>query len=214
MIFCFLIDFLKFCLLSLKLDSQSSCSWLFCTGQFFVYLESSMGFTSEPGCQQDASPPPERNWFSLMTASQPTCPLLHLWNLGHLTGCSLKVASSIWSTVLLSLTILWCALSTLRSIRYISMPTLGANIQLLLDSASSQYLTSNFTACVHAHSVAQSCLTLWDPMDCSLPGSIVRGIILARILEWVVISFSRDFPDPGIKPMSPAAPALVLVNIL
>ena len=37
--------------------------------------------------------------------------------------------------------------------------------------------------------VAQSCLTLCDPMDCSLPGSIVRGIFQARILEWV--SFSR-----------------------
>ena len=34
-------------------------------------------------------------------------------------------------------------------------------------------------------------LTLWDPMDCSLPGSTVAGIIQARILEWVAISFSR-----------------------
>ena len=38
--------------------------------------------------------------------------------------------------------------------------------------------------------VARSCLTLWDPMDCSLPGSSVRGISQARILEWVAISFS------------------------
>ena len=40
-------------------------------------------------------------------------------------------------------------------------------------------------------SVAQLCLTLWDPMDCSPPGSSVHGIFQARILEWVAISFSR-----------------------
>ena len=39
--------------------------------------------------------------------------------------------------------------------------------------------------------VTQSCLTLCDPMDCSLPGSSVHGIFQARILEWVAISFSR-----------------------
>ena len=38
--------------------------------------------------------------------------------------------------------------------------------------------------------VAQSFLTLWDPKDCSLPGSSVHGILEARILEWVAISFS------------------------
>ena len=39
--------------------------------------------------------------------------------------------------------------------------------------------------------VAQSCLTLCDPMDCSLPGSSVHGILQGRILEWVAILFSR-----------------------
>ena len=38
--------------------------------------------------------------------------------------------------------------------------------------------------------VAQSCPTLRDPMDCSLPGSSVPGILQARVLEWVAISFS------------------------
>ena len=38
--------------------------------------------------------------------------------------------------------------------------------------------------------VAQSCLTLGDPMDCSLPGSSVHGIFQARVLEWVAIAFS------------------------
>ena len=44
---------------------------------------------------------------------------------------------------------------------------------------------------------AQSCLTLWDPMDYSLPGSSVHGILQARILEWVAIPFSRGFSNQG-----------------
>ena len=40
--------------------------------------------------------------------------------------------------------------------------------------------------------VAQSCLTLRDPMDCSLPGSSVHGILQARTLEWDSISFFRE----------------------
>ena len=39
--------------------------------------------------------------------------------------------------------------------------------------------------------VAQLCPTLCDPVDCSPPGSSVHGILQARILEWVAISFSR-----------------------
>ena len=40
--------------------------------------------------------------------------------------------------------------------------------------------------------VAQSCLTLSDPMDCSLPGSSVHGIFQARVLEWGAIAFSGN----------------------
>ena len=43
----------------------------------------------------------------------------------------------------------------------------------------------------HACSVAQSCPTLRDPMDCNPPGSSVHGILQARILEWVATSSSR-----------------------
>ena len=39
--------------------------------------------------------------------------------------------------------------------------------------------------------VIQSCSTLFDPVDCSLLGSSVHGILQARILEWVTISFSK-----------------------
>ena len=51
--------------------------------------------------------------------------------------------------------------------------------------------------------VAQSCPTVLDPMDCSLPGSSVHGILQARTLEWVAIPFA----NPGIKPRSPALQA-------
>ena len=40
--------------------------------------------------------------------------------------------------------------------------------------------------------VAQSCPTLGDPMDCSLPGSSIHGIFQARVLEWGAIAFSED----------------------
>ena len=43
--------------------------------------------------------------------------------------------------------------------------------------------------------VTQSCPTLCDPMDCSLPVSSVDGIFQARVLEWVAISFSTRQPS-------------------
>ena len=46
--------------------------------------------------------------------------------------------------------------------------------------------------------------TLCDPIDGSLPGSSVPGILQARILEWVVIPFSSGSSDPGIESRSPA----------
>ena len=49
--------------------------------------------------------------------------------------------------------------------------------------------------CVYVGS-SQSCLTLCDPKDCSLPGSSVHGILQARILEWVAIPFSRGSSQP------------------
>ena len=55
--------------------------------------------------------------------------------------------------------------------------------------------------------VTQSCLTLCDPMDCSPPGSSVRGILQATTLEWVVIPSPGDLPDPRIEPGSPALQA-------
>ena len=55
--------------------------------------------------------------------------------------------------------------------------------------------------------VTQSCPTLCKTHRCSPPISPVHGILQARILEWVVNSFSRSLPKPGIKPSSPALQA-------
>ena len=46
----------------------------------------------------------------------------------------------------------------------------------------------------------KSCLTLCNPMDYSLPGSSVHGILQARILEWVAFPPPGDLPNSGIKP--------------
>ena len=57
-----------------------------------------------------------------------------------------------------------------------------------------QWLSGKETACNEGESeseVAQSCPTLGDPMDCSLSGSSVPGILQARTLKWVAISFSN-----------------------
>ena len=64
---------------------------------------------------------------------------------------------------------------------------------------------SNTLLCV----CAQSCSALGIPMNCSRPDSFVHRIFQAGILEWVVISFLEDLPDPGIKPTFLSSPALV-----
>ena len=57
--------------------------------------------------------------------------------------------------------------------------------------------------------VAQSCLTLCDPMHCTLPGSSVpvHGILQAGILEWMAVLFSRGSSQPSDEPRSPALQA-------
>ena len=54
--------------------------------------------------------------------------------------------------------------------------------------------------------VALSCPTLSDPMDCSLPGSSVHGILQARVLEWGAIAFSRQEYWSGVPLPSPTNP--------
>ena len=67
----------------------------------------------------------------------------------------------------------------------------------LLDCVVTEETFSKSVQCL----VAQSCLTLCNPMDRSPPGSSVHGILQARILEWVAPS-PGDLPDPGIEPAS------------
>ena len=65
--------------------------------------------------------------------------------------------------------------------------------------------------CIHAESL-QSCLTLCDPMDCSLLGSSVHGILQARnySTNWSGLTCPSpgDLPNPGIEPESLPSPAL------
>ena len=71
-----------------------------------------------------------------------------------------------------------------------------------LDLLAVQHHNSvNWPCCVL---VAQSCPTLCNPMDCSLLGSSVHGVLQARILGWVAIPFSRGSSRSGIEPQSPA----------
>ena len=52
--------------------------------------------------------------------------------------------------------------------------------------------------------ITQSCPTLCDPTDCSLPGSSIHGIFQARILEWVAIFLLQEiFPTQGLNPGLP-----------
>ena len=55
--------------------------------------------------------------------------------------------------------------------------------------------------------IAQSCPTLSNPMDCSLPGSSIHGIFQARVLEWVAIAFANihttiyKITNKGLEPL-------------
>ena len=77
----------------------------------------------------------------------------------------------------------------------------------LMSSRSFLVMSLGFSLYEWVSEVAQLCLTLCDPMDCSLPGSSVHGIFQARVLEWGAISFSRGLHNPGSEPRSPALQA-------
>ena len=56
--------------------------------------------------------------------------------------------------------------------------------------AESEELKSLLMKVKRESEIAQSCPTLIDPMDCSLPGASIHGIFQARVLEWGAIAFS------------------------
>ena len=55
---------------------------------------------------------------------------------------------------------------------------------------------------------AQPCLTLCNPMHCSLPGCSVHEAFQARILKWAAASYSRDLPNPAMETASLSSPSL------
>ena len=71
----------------------------------------------------------------------------------------------------------------------------GLGVFKFVDDSNAQW---KFDAwCVYEErEVTQLCLTLCDPMGYSLPGSSIHGIVQARVLEWVAISFSRESSRP------------------
>ena len=79
---------------------------------------------------------------------------------------------------------------------------------LLLSTGFHPYFLKSILISTLRVCLAQLYLTLYDPTDCSPPGSSVHGTFQVRILEWVAISYTGDLPDPGIKPMSLVSPAL------
>ena len=72
-------------------------------------------------------------------------------------------------------------------------------------------LASHYPECMHAKSI-QSCPIFCDPTDYSSLGSSVHGIFQTRILEWVAMPSSGDFPDPGIEPRTSALQADSLLS--
>ena len=68
-------------------------------------------------------------------------------------------------------------------------------------------LEGKITPLVFSSSWSLILFSTWVSLDsvlsCSPPGSSVHGILQARKLDWVVISFSRDLPNPGTEPGSP-----------
>ena len=109
----------------------------------------------------------------------------------------------------------WCHITISSSVALFSscpqsLPASGSFPMSWLFASGGQSIgASAFTEIrVQAQSL-QSFPILWDPMDCSPPGSSAHGILQARILGWVAIFFSRkqlDLPDLGIKPGYPTLP--------
>ena len=86
--------------------------------------------------------------------------------------------------------------SSVSAIRVMSSAYLKLSIFLLAIlipacASSSPAFLMMYSAVAAASKSLQSCLTLYDPTDSCLPGSSVPGILKARILEWVAISFSN-----------------------
>ena len=94
----------------------------------------------------------------------------------------------------------WVVLSEISPINYNMIDnywafTFPSFFKFFFYKQSLVHIPSIPRACMHAM-LLQSCLTLCDPMDCSLPDSSVHGSLQARILEWVAMPFSRGSSWP------------------
>ena len=69
-------------------------------------------------------------------------------------------------------------------------------LETTLGKVTGDFVWTLFSTLLVISEVTQSCLTLCDPMDCSLPGSSIHGIFQARVLEWVAPAFSRGSSLP------------------
>ena len=77
-----------------------------------------------------------------------------------------------------------------------------------MEGRRNKLILSLFLIMVVCVLVTQSCLTLCDSMDCSLPGSSIHEILQARILEWLPFPPPGDLPNPRTEPASLTSPAL------
>ena len=84
---------------------------------------------------------------------------------------------------------------------YFTLHKWSLSLQIIISTkycSPKQKATRSYVVCVHAK-LLQSCPTLCNPRDCSLPGPSVLGILQARILEWLPCPPPKDHPDPGIR---------------
>ena len=90
-------------------------------------------------------------------------------------------------------------ISNCKAISYYFISAVGLKAYELTFLGNGGWSLPGFSAILYhpcACSVAQSCLTLCNPMNCGLPGFSVHGISQSRILEWVAISLSKGSSQP------------------
>ena len=105
-----------------------------------------------------------------------------------------------WSTLLLLLSRFSCVwlCATAQTAAHQAPPPLGFSRQ-------EHWSGSPFPSPMHESVCAQSCATLFDPVDCSPPGSCVHGIFQARVLEWGAIAFSEQCLKQAQKEIFPVS---------
>ena len=84
----------------------------------------------------------------------------------------------------------------IRGIIFLKFVCISLVVQWLRPHTPNTRYLGSITACAYHPQLLQSCPTLCDPMDYSLPGSSVHGILQARILEWVAMPSSRGSSQP------------------